>query len=153
AGADDSVRLRRHLVRASHHRRLTHVESLDRATDIESQRMEVRRVVRRAGEVIAQYWPMRTFVHHNPLHSLEYLPFEETVRRGKPFMGGSGYIPREVYRHYFCAQGVSGYRASEVYRHYLRSGRIRPEHLDAVLGPLAQHTRVAVGSRTITHGE
>jgi uncharacterized protein YbcC (UPF0753/DUF2309 family) len=111
------------------------VESLDRATDIESKRMELRGVVRLAGEVIAQYWPMRTFVHHNPLHSLEYLPFEETVRRGKQFMGGSGYLP------------------SEVYSHYLRSGRIRPEHLDAVLGPLAQHTRVAVGSRTITHGE
>ena len=100
------------------------MESLDRATDIESKRMELRGVVRLAGEVIAQYWPMRTFVHHNPLHSLEYLPFEETVRRGKQFMGGSGYLP------------------SEVYRHYLRSGRIRPEHLDAVLGPLAQHTRV-----------
>ena len=86
------------------------MESLDRATDIESKRMELRGVVRLAGEVIAQYWPMRTFVHHNPLHSLEYLPFEETVRRGKQFMGGSGYLP------------------SEVYRHYLRSGRIRPEH-------------------------
>ncbi len=49
--------------------------------------------------------------------------------------------------------GGSGYLPSEVYSHYLRSGRIRPAHLDAVLGPLAQHTRVAVGSRTITHGE
>ena len=111
------------------------MESLDRATDIESRRMELRGVVRLAGEVIAQYWPMRTFVHHNPLHSLEYLPFEETVRRGKQFMGGSGYL------------------SSEVYRHYLQSGRIRPEHLDAVLGPLAQHARVTIGTRTITHGK
>src|SRR4029078_13652815 len=134
AGADDSVRLGRHLVRRSHPRRLTHVEPLDRATDIESKRMELRGVVRLAGEVIAQYWPNGTFIHHNPPHSLEYLPFEETVRRGKQFMGGSGYLP------------------SEVYRHYLRSGSIRPEHLDAVLGPLATHTRVAVASPTIPHG-
>jgi uncharacterized protein len=111
------------------------VDSLDRATDIESRRMELRGVVRLAGEVIAQYWPMRTFVHHNPLHSLEYLPFEETVRRGKQFMGGSGYLP------------------SEVYRHYLRSGRIHPEHLDEVLAPLAQNTRVTIGARTLTHTE
>jgi uncharacterized protein YbcC (UPF0753/DUF2309 family) len=97
--------------------------------------MELRAVVRLAGEVIAQYWPMRTFVHHNPLHSLEYLPFEETVRRGKQFMGGSGYL------------------SGELYRHYLRSGRIRPEHLDEIIGPLTENNRVVIGSRTVTHGE
>jgi len=111
------------------------VDSLDRATDIEARRMELRGVVRLAGEVIAQYWPMRTFVHHNPLHSLEYLPFEETVRRGKQFMGGSGYLP------------------STLYYHYLRSGRIRPEHLDQVLGLLADDQCVAIGARTVTHGD
>jgi uncharacterized protein YbcC (UPF0753/DUF2309 family) len=97
--------------------------------------MELRGVVRLAGEVIAQYWPMRTFVHHNPLHSLEYLPFEETVRRGKQFMGGSGYLP------------------GELYRQYLKTGRIRREHLDEVLRPLTQNARVMLGGRTITHGE
>jgi hypothetical protein len=60
--------------------------------------MELRGIVKLAGEVIAQYWPMRTFVHHNPLHSLEYLPFDETVRRGKQFMGGNGYLPGRMYR-------------------------------------------------------
>ncbi|HEY7130162.1 MAG TPA: DUF2309 domain-containing protein [Nitrospira sp.] len=111
------------------------MDPLERTTDLESRRMELRGVVRLAGEVIAQYWPMRTFVHHNPLHSLEYLPFEETVRRGKQFMGGSGYLP------------------SELYRHYLQSGRIRSEHLDLVLAPMAQDTRLAIGARTITHRE
>ena len=111
------------------------MESVERPTDIESKRMELRGVVRLAGEVIAQYWPMRTFVHHNPLHSLEYLPFEETVRRGKQFMGGSGYLP------------------GELYRLYLKTGRIRREHLQEVLRPLAQNTRVTLGGRTITHGE
>jgi len=111
------------------------VESLERTADIESRRMELRGVVRLAGEVIAQYWPMRTFVHHNPLHSLEYLPFEETVRRGKQFMGGSGYL------------------ASQLYRHYLSSGRIRPEHLDRVLATMTQNTRLSIGARTVTHRE
>ena len=63
---------------------------------LEARRMELRGIVRLAGEVVAQYWPMRTFVHHNPLHSLEYLPFEDTVRRGKNFMGGNGYLPGHV---------------------------------------------------------
>ena len=97
--------------------------------------MELRGVVRLAGEVIAQYWPMRTFVHHNPLHSLEYLPFEETVRRGKRFMGGNGYLP------------------GELYRSYLKSGRIQAAQLETALKPLVQDKGVVVGTRRIAHGE
>ena len=103
--------------------------------DIVTRRMELRGIVHLAGEVIAQYWPMRTFVHHNPLHSLEYLPFEETVRRGKQFMGGNGYLP------------------GHQYRAYLKSGRIRLEDLNAVLKPLARETQVRVGSHRLTHGD
>jgi len=111
------------------------MESLDSSINIETRRMELRGVIRLAGEVIAQYWPMRTFVHHNPLHSLEYLPFEETVRRGKQFMGGNGYLP------------------SHLYRDYLKSGRIQSSHLDAALKPLVHDKRLAIGSRTVTHGD
>ena len=102
---------------------------------LEAKRMEVRGVVRLAGEVVAQYWPMRTFVHHNPLHSLEYLPFEETVRRGKQFLNGDGYLP------------------SDLYRTYVASGRIQLEHLDAALQPLASDRTVVLGSRSLPHGD
>ncbi len=111
------------------------MESIDSSIDIETRRMELRGVVRLAGEVIAQYWPMRTFVHHNPLHSLEYLPFEEAVRRGKQFLGGNGYLP------------------SHLYRSYLRSGRIQPRHLDAALTPLVRDKHLTLGSRTVHHSE
>ena len=111
------------------------MESLDSTIDIETRRMELRGVVRLAGEVIAQYWPMRTFVHHNPLHSLEYLPFEEAVRRGQQFLGGNGYLP------------------SHLYRGYLRSGRIQLRHLDAALTPLVHDKRLTIGARTVSHGE
>ena len=111
------------------------MESIDPSIDIETRRMELRGVIRLAGEVIAQYWPMRTFVHHNPLHSLEYLPFEETVRRGKQFLGGNGYLP------------------SHLYRGYLRSGRIQPRHLDTALTALVRDQHVTIGSRQVSHGE
>ena len=108
---------------------------VNESVDLESKRMELRGIVRLSGEVIAQYWPMRTFVHHNPLHSLEYLPFEETVRRGKQFLNGDGYLP------------------SDLYRAYVSSGRIRLDHLEAALKPLASDRTVLLGSRTVTHGE
>jgi hypothetical protein len=105
------------------------------ASYTDTQRMELRGTVRLASEVIAQYWPMRTFVHHNPLHGLEYLKFEETVKRGRQLMGGNGYLP------------------GETYRDYVRSGRIRPEHLDAALQSRADGQAVTLGGRRVSHGE
>ncbi len=111
------------------------MEQINPSIDIESKRMELRGVVQLAGEVIAQYWPMRTFVHHNPLHSLEYLPFEETARRGKQFMGGNSYLP------------------GALYRKYLQTGRIEAAHLDTALQPLVLDQSVTIGLRRITHGD
>ena len=111
------------------------MEQIKTSIDIESRRMELRGVVQLAGEVIAQYWPMRTFVHHNPLHSLEYLPFEETARRGKQFMGGRSYLP------------------GALYREYLKSGRIQRADLDAALRPFVSNQSVTIGSRPVTHGD
>jgi hypothetical protein len=103
--------------------------------NIETRRMELRGIIRLAGEVIAQYWPMRTFVHHNPLHSLEYLPFEEAIRRGEKFLGGTGYL------------------SGDVYRGYLRSGRIKPHHLNDAVKPAAFDRSVVVGPCRIAHYE
>lgn len=111
------------------------MEQLKPAIGLETRRMELRGIVRLAGEVVAQYWPMRTFVHHNPLHSLEYLPFEETVRRGRQFLGGQGYL------------------SGETYRAYLRSGRIQVHHLDEALQPLARDESLTVGPFRIAHRE
>lgn len=102
---------------------------------LETRRMELRGIVRLAGEVVARYWPMRTFVHHNPFHSLEYLHFDETVRRGRKFLGGQGYL------------------SGETYRGYLRSGRILLRHLDEALQPLVRDEYVSVGPCRIAHRE
>lgn len=101
----------------------------------DTQRMELRGLIRLSSEVIAQYWPMRTFVHHNPLHSLEYLRFDETVERGRRLLGGQGYLP------------------GDTYRAYVREGRIALRHLDAALAPRVRSQHVMLGSRRVAHGE
>ena len=111
------------------------MDQVTRAVDPNTRRMELRGIVRLAGEVIAQYWPMRNFIHHNPLHSLEYLPFDETVRRGRKFLAGQGYL------------------SGETFRTHLRSGRILLHHLDEALLPLARGEHVTVGPCRITHRE
>jgi uncharacterized protein YbcC (UPF0753/DUF2309 family) len=67
----------------------------ERFTD--AQRMELRSYVQLAGEAMAQYWPMRTFIHHNPLHGLESLDFDVSVQLGRSLFGGQGFISNELY--------------------------------------------------------
>ena len=103
------------------------------ASNSDTQCQEIRELVSRAAGVIAHYWPMPTFVHHNPLHSLESLHFEEAVRLGRRFVGGTGYLPNETFREYY------------------RSGRIRPEHLEASLRTRSQDQHVSLNERTVSH--
>ena len=95
--------------------------------------MELRTLIRLASEIIAYYWPMRTFVHHNPLHGLEHLPFDEAVQ---------------------MAQRSSRRQRLFVRRNFsrlCRAGRILPRHLDAVLKTIARSQQVKLGSREVSH--
>ncbi|MGH7255817.1 MAG: DUF2309 domain-containing protein [Nitrospirales bacterium] len=109
------------------------MDSLTAAPYTDAQRMELRSLVKVAGEVIAHVWPMRTFIHHNPLHGLEELDFEQAVEMGQRLLGGRGYLPNEVYRD------------------WVRSGRIRPSHVEAALAPLVRDTQVRLGKQTVRH--
>ena len=84
-----------------------------------------------ASDIIADYWPMRTFVHHNPLHGLEYLRFEEAVSRAQRLLDSKAYLSVEIFRDYF------------------RSGRILPHHLDAALKARAEDRHVQLGTHDV----
>jgi uncharacterized protein YbcC (UPF0753/DUF2309 family) len=64
-------------------------------------RDHIRQIVLNASEPIAPFWPMRTMVAQNPIHGLEYLPFDQAVRQGKELLGGNGYLPNEEYRQFY----------------------------------------------------
>ncbi len=90
-------------------------------------------LIERSSEVIAHYWPMTGFVHHNPLHDLIAHPFQEAIRISKRFTGGEGYLPNQYYRE------------------FVKSGRITSEQVDAALKPIAGDDEVMVGGRKISH--
>jgi uncharacterized protein YbcC (UPF0753/DUF2309 family) len=66
------------------------------------QRLAIRAMVYLAGEPIASFWPMRTFIHHNPLHGLESLPFAEALCQGERLFHGRRFLPRSVYQRYLA---------------------------------------------------
>ncbi|MGD2118570.1 MAG: DUF2309 domain-containing protein [Chromatiales bacterium] len=53
-----------------------------------------------AAEQVPFFWPMRAFIHHNPLHGLEHLPFDQAVEKGASLFHARSFLPRSTYRHY-----------------------------------------------------
>jgi uncharacterized protein len=99
-------------------------------------REQIRQIVLKASEPIAPFWPMRTMVAQNPIHGLEYLPFDQAVRKGKDLLGGNGYLSNEEYRQFY------------------QNGRITQEGFERAfsrVGPRGdEQDSITVGSRKIT---
>lgn len=72
-------------------------------------------LIEHAAHLLPSQGPITVFVHHNPLHAFEDLPFDEAVKKGATTYGCHPYLPEDAYRR-------------EVAR-----GRISPEDLAAVL--------------------
>ncbi|GJL54259.1 MAG: hypothetical protein NPIRA02_13910 [Nitrospirales bacterium] len=71
----------------------------DHTNTLSSETREyLRQVIQEASEPIAPFWPMKTMVAQNPIHGLEYLPFDEAVQKGRQLLGGHGYLPNHEYR-------------------------------------------------------
>ncbi|MSR60187.1 MAG: DUF2309 family protein [Planctomycetaceae bacterium] len=86
----------------------------------------------------ASHWlpaqgPITVFIHHNTLHALEELPFDDAVKRGSRIFGCHPFLPEEDYRRKLAA------------------GRIRPADLEMVLrqdlGARADAPILSLGTR------
>lgn len=67
------------------------------------QLLSIRSMTHVAGEAIPFFWPMRTFIHHNPLYGLEYMPFQQAVAEGSKLFHGRGFLDRADYQRYLQA--------------------------------------------------
>jgi uncharacterized protein YbcC (UPF0753/DUF2309 family) len=56
----------------------------------------LRSKVRQAAEILHEQGPISTFIHTNPLHGLEHLPFEQAV--AERLLGRRAYLPNKEYR-------------------------------------------------------
>ena len=99
-------------------------------------REQIRQIVLDASEPIAPFWPMRTMVAQNPIHGLEYLPFDQAVRKGKDLLGGNGYLSNKEYRQFY------------------QNGRITRESFKRAFSRTGPHSEgkvpIEVGSRQIS---
>lgn len=102
----------------------------------QEEREQVREAVAKASEPIPPFWPMQIMVSQNPMHGLEYLPFDQAVRKGQHLLGGRGYLPNEEYRAFY------------------RTGRVTGDGLKRAMArvgaPKKRYRAIKVGDRKIT---
>lgn len=71
-----------------------------------ARQLKIRAMVYTAGEPVPFFWPMRAFIHHNPLHGLEHLAFADAVRSGARLFHARGFLSRPDYQTYLAQEHV-----------------------------------------------
>jgi uncharacterized protein YbcC (UPF0753/DUF2309 family) len=104
-----------------------------RSKEVSNSTKELRELVDRAKVVIAHYWPMTTFVHHNPIRGLETRQFDLAVKVAQSFIGGRGYLPNDQYRR------------------LIKTGRVTYDQLDAAIRCLARDEYIELADRKVSH--
>jgi uncharacterized protein YbcC (UPF0753/DUF2309 family) len=80
-----------------------------------SEPHDLKQIIEHAAHLLPTQGPIGVFVHHNTLHALEHLPFEQAVVEAARLYGAEPYFSEERYRAEYAA------------------GRIRGEDIEAVL--------------------
>ena len=115
------------------------------------QKLRVRAMIYVAGEPVPFFWPMRAFIHHNPLHGLEQLPFEQAVEKGSRLFHARGFLPRSTYRRYLANGEVD----ERILRHGVRgfveqhSPALPFDLTEWLWVELTEHDRVTVEKMTL----
>ncbi|MBT9584795.1 DUF2309 domain-containing protein [bacterium] len=88
--------------------------------------------VEHASHLLAAQGPIKIFIHHNTLHGLEHLPFDEAVTRAERLLGGRAYL------------------ANAEFRRLYQAGRIDDEDLDAALAGRPVGEMVTLGNNCLS---
>jgi len=101
-------------------------------------RLRIRSTIHMAAEPIPFFWPMRTFIHHNPLHGLEHLKFNEAVEEGKRLFHGRVYLPRKIYQQYYAEGKVDRESLKQGFKRFVaKRGTVADIDMYALIEALA----------------
>jgi uncharacterized protein YbcC (UPF0753/DUF2309 family) len=68
------------------------------APDADPSLLHLEQALAQAAHLLPGQGPIRVFIHHNPLHAFEDLPFHEAVQKGAEIFGCHPYLPELRYR-------------------------------------------------------
>lgn len=112
------------------------------------RRLKIRAMIYVAGEPITFFWPMRTFIHHNPLQGLEHLPFQQAVAEGERLYHARRFLPRTTYQDYLAAGLIDrAVLSAEVEQFVATQAEIPSLDLHHLLMTLVTEVKQPIGTR------
>lgn len=69
--------------------------------------LKIRSMIHMAAEPVPFLWPMRTFIHHNPLHGFEHMKFAKAMEEGERLFHGRTFLSRRTYQGYLAAGKIN----------------------------------------------
>ena len=73
--------------------------------------MNIRKDIERVKNIIPKYWPITTFIHHNPLSSFEKLKFKDALEKAQDVFESNVYMKPDYY--------ISLYQEGKIKQHVL----------------------------------
>jgi uncharacterized protein YbcC (UPF0753/DUF2309 family) len=115
------------------------------------QKLQVRAMIYVAGEPVPFFWPMRAFIHHNPLHGFEHLPFEQAVAKGAQLFHARCFLPRPTYQHYLAGGHVDRNALERLVRRFVDEQQpdLPFDLADWLMAELTQHDRAVAQELTL----
>ena len=93
------------------------------------EKLKVRSMVHVAGKAVPFFWPMRAFIHHNPLHGFEDLPFGEAAQKGSQLFHGRSFLPRKTYQEYLEEGRIDRHKLQDLIDEFVDQEEV-PENVD-----------------------
>ncbi len=63
-------------------------------------------LIENAVDLFHNFWPMTGFIHHNPLHGFEDMPFEEGVKKAHHYFHSNTSLSREAYQKFYAQEKI-----------------------------------------------
>ncbi|QEH33946.1 hypothetical protein OJF2_24780 [Aquisphaera giovannonii] len=73
-------------------------EAAHSAPGLDAELADLEEIIDHAGHLLPAQGPITVFIHHNTLHALEHLPFNEALAKGAEIFGCQPYLSEERYR-------------------------------------------------------
>jgi uncharacterized protein YbcC (UPF0753/DUF2309 family) len=110
----------------------------------DAHRKSLRSKVAHAAELLHEQGPISTFIHTNPLHSLEHLHFDEAVAKAERLLGGRGHLPNEEFRQLYHQGRITDQDLTDALNFYQSDHEpepvaIEPDRVICIQDVLRQH--------------
>ena len=75
-------------------------------------------LIENAVDMFHNFWPMTSFIHHNPLHGFENMHFEEAICKAQTYFHNRKFLPRKQYQKFYNDGKIDSYEIKKEIKHY-----------------------------------